>query len=584
MALIPDMDFMEYIDSLGIKYNSVGDELKFHHCPFCESSGKTSKPFNIFYFNRGKQVFQCYHKKSCGLRGTLYRFKLEMGDIDPINKGHKISYKKPDEKPDLTSDADLFYEWYEKERGIKKEVLRKYNVGYYKREGKTPIMAYQYYNLDNVLFNRKYKSTDKKDLWTEKDAEKNYYGLQHVKIDDGLLYVVEGEDDAHAFTQLFGNSQVVSVPYGANTYTPAMDRINKKFDTLVLMFDCDEKGQEGARKFAEKAGLHKVHNVLLPHKDLRECILNGIKVDDIQKCIAGCQRFKHSEIIKADDMRREYEHEMFDRNNNLGFMSPWKEFNKLTKGVRLRELSILIGHTGSGKTTLGYNVMLWMETAGMKCMSMSFENRMSAVLTKLIEIDTHESIRHFDEDKNKVVITKPRDWIMNNYNHLQHKDIYFLNKDGMKDGYYDIEKLSEVIMYAVKFYDINFFLIDHLHYFLKLSDARNPVAKIDETIREIKQLTEKYNIHILLIVHPFKTADKEGKPVRLGLNSGKGSSSISQESDNFWTISRETDTQPGEYKSLFEMLKNREYGVPSDNTLEFNLKDNRNTFYVEKVF
>ncbi len=582
MALISDMDFMSYIDSLGIQYKEVGDELKFHHCPFCESGGKVRKPYGIFYFNRAKQVYQCYHKKTCGAQGTLYRFKLERGDISPINRGSKIVYKKPAENTDYTTDTDKFYQWYEKERGITSEILKKYSVGFYKRENNTPIIVYQYYDSDNKLFNRKYKSTDKKDLWTEKDAQKGYYGLQHINYEDDTLYVVEGEDDCHAFVQILGFSQVVSVPYGVNTYTPAMDVVNKKFNVIILMFDCDERGQEGARKFAEKAGLQKVHNVILPRKDLRDCVLAKLTKDDIQLSIAGCQRFKHESIIKPDDLKREFEDEILNKSNNLGYMTPWVGFNKLTKGVRVSELTVLTGHTGSGKTTFAYNLLIWAEQVGMNCLAMSFENRMSAIMLKLIEISSGEVVRMFDEKKNKVVIVKSTDWIMEEFNKINNKNVYFLNKENVKDGYYDVEKLYEIIMYAVKFYDIKFFLIDHLHYFLKLSDARNPVAKIDETIRAIKQITEMYKVHILLIVHPFKTADRDGKPVKLGINSGKGSSSISQESDNFWIISRELDTDPGEYRSCFEMHKNREFGVPSDNSILWNLKSNRNTFYMEE--
>ena len=51
--------------------------------------------------------------------------------------------------------------------------------------------------------------------------------------------------------------------------------------------------------------------------------------------------------------------------------------------------------------------------------------------------------------------------------------------------------MVNVIEYAVKFYDVKFFLIDHLHYFLQLSGEKNPVQVIDESVRKIKQLTER---------------------------------------------------------------------------------------------
>jgi len=136
--------------------------------------------------------------------------------------------------------------------------------------------------------------------------------------------------------------------------------------------------------------------------------------------------------------------------------------------------------------------------------------------------------------------------------------------------------MGQVIEYAVKFHDVNVICIDHLHYFLRISDAKNPTLKIDETVRQIKQWTEKYNIHIVLIVHPHMTQDdKKGNSQKLGLNCVKGAASISQESDNFWVIYRKGDDLEGNFARL-EVLKNRSMGKLG--TIDFEVLDNLNTY------
>jgi len=97
MALISDIDFMMYLNTVGIDYREKGDELKFHHCPFCEGDGKTNKAYGHFSFSRSKQTYYCFHRNSCGAQGGLYRFKMERGDLTPITKGHKVTYSRPKE-------------------------------------------------------------------------------------------------------------------------------------------------------------------------------------------------------------------------------------------------------------------------------------------------------------------------------------------------------------------------------------------------------------------------------------------------------------------------------------------------------
>ena len=581
--MIPDSDFMQYIDSLGIPYREAGSELKFKYCPFCESDGKTTKPYSCFHFNRDKQTYYCHHRNSCGRQGGLYAFKLERGDLSPITKSKPVSYKRP--KPDIAikTDDEKFYDWYQKERGISKSVLAKFGVG--KRRGKNKdgvekdFMVYQYMNKNGVLVNRKYKSTDKKDVYTEKNAEKTYYGLQCLDFEDTTLYVTEGEDDTHAFYQITGLDNVVSLPYGAGTYTVEMDDINNSFDTIVLVFDCDEPGQEGAKKFAYKAGITKCYNVLLPYKDPRECLQNGVTKQKIMECVGKAKQFEHQDISSVASLKQSFMASITDVKAR-GVMTPYPAFNHLMMGFRPNELTILTGQTGSGKTTFAYNIGLWCEMAGLPVLAMSFENRISSIVKKLIMIDSGEVMFDYDLKTNGILQKMSLSEIEINFEKISRKELYFLNKGKEDFGYYDLKKMVEIIKYAVKFFNVGLIIIDHLHYFLKLSGHKNPVHVIDESVREIKQLTEQISTHILLLVHPAKTQDdRAGGQSELGLGSPKGASSIAQECDNFLTICRGEDEGLG-YSSKVKVLKNREWGIPKKSEVIFDLKENKNTFYI----
>lgn len=569
------IDLVRYLDSIGVQYKERGREVVFQCCPYCEQ-GQEKGNYSHFYFNQEKKTFYC---QKCGTKGNLYRFMLDRGDVSPITKARTIEYKRPKENKSFTSDTDKFYRWYQETRGIDQSILEKYKVGFNKNNGDTHIV-YQYYDQSGVLFNRKYKLEPKEKgkppYYTEKQAESNFYGLQFVNFEEPYILVCEGEDDCHALVQM-GFENVVSVPYGAGNYSPAMDKVLESFDLIFLLFDNDPPGQAGARKFAEKTDLFKCRNVILPFKDARECLLHGLNMADISKDMGGAEQFKHEEIVKANDLKKEFMDYINSEEKLTGKAIKITGFNRIVGGIRLSEMSILTGHTGSGKSTFAYNMVRWVEQVGFKCMIMSFENRLVSVISKLIEVYTGECIRYFDEASRKYIVMKDRQWFDVEYNRLDNRDIYFLNKSKhVKDGYYDINRMGQVIEYAVKFYDVNFFVVDHLHYFLKVSDSKNPVLKIDDTVRLIKQWTEKYNIHILLLVHPHMTQDdRKGNTQKLGLNCVKGSSSISQEADNFWVVSRKEDPIEGNMSKV-RVLKNRAVGRTGD--VEFYVKNNLNTY------
>lgn len=570
MTDIGKISLIDYIESTGIAFKIHGDEIALQYCPYCEDIDKSD--YSHFYFNQEKQTFFC---QKCGARGNLYRFMSDRGDLPNITKAISSVLKRPKVNPELTSQTDKFYAWYEKHRGISPEILNKYKVGFQIDNANKVIIVYQYFNEKNLLINRKYRNKDKK-FWVEKDAEINFYGLHLIDFNKSYVYVCEGEDDCHALMQLnFDNC--LSVPMGAGNYSQAMDMIINRFSIVILLFDNDLKGQTGAKNFAVKAGMTKCQNVSLPFKDARECLLQGLSHDDIMTEISKAEYFKHEEIIKANDLKDGFMKYIKSGERLIGRSIRIPEFNRIIGGIRESELTILTGHTGRGKSTFALNFIRWAEEVGFVCMIMSFENKISSVIHKLIEIYSEEQIRTYKASDRKWRLLQNESWIESELSKLHNRDIYFLNKDKhSKDGYFDLEHMGQVIDYAVKFFNVNVFVIDHLHYFLKVSDTKNPVYKVDEAIRHIKQWTLNHNIHILLVVHPHALSDdKKGNPSEIGLNSLKSSSAISQEGDNFWVVSRKEEDET-EFSAKLKVLKNREMGRLG--IVNFRVLDNLNTY------
>lgn len=556
-----ETNLLEYLLNCGFQTRIKGQEIWMDHCPYCESPGKTSDHFS---FNQDKNVFHCV---KCGESGTLYKFKLDRGDVNPFY--NVKSYKKPPDKQ--LSAPDKFYEWYKRNRGIKKEILVKYKV---MLENK--CIVYQYFENDGTLFNRKYKEISTGKVWQEKDAKHNFYGL-HVNgnPDKKFCIIVEGEDDVHAMVQM-GWENVYGLPSGAGSYTPEMDKFLNGYGLIYVALDCDQTGQKEAKRFAEKAGLHKCKNVIMPFKDARDCLLNGV---DIKKYIDQAKYFQHDTIRTIESAKPEYMDYIQNQQRLLGTMMPSEGINRVVGGIRAGETTLLLGHTGIGKTTFALNLMLWCQESELPVLLFPFEDKIVNVIRKLIEIITDEPTFSYSEIEQKNLLNNKPEWYEDQIDSLAKRKLYIFDKDKHHNmGYFDPQKIIETMRYAVKFYNIKVFCIDHLHYFLKLGNTRNPVYVIDETMRMFTTIAQELDVHILILVHAIKTQDKAtGESRKLGINSAKGSGSIAQEAFNFWIIDRDENN----HGSIVEIRKNRTYGKTG--TILYKVSENLNT-YIEDRF
>jgi twinkle protein len=562
MKLYDKTAIMDTIHKIGIPFKEENGQAKLEYCPFCET-GKTlngSDMYRHFHISLETGAYYCWHRSSCGASGGYYSLQERLG-LTPLGDGKRRNFVMPPKKEDtyIVTPEEKFYAYYEGQRGISKEIARKYNIEFIKTQNGLHYVYNFYEHIDGKkeLFNRKYRGADnKKSMWTERNCKTNFYGMQFLDYNTRFIVVCEGEDDCHALAQ-YNVANVVSVPFGANTFTPEMMDVLDNFQVIYLAMDNDEAGEHGARRIAEKVGLNRCYRVVLPKKDARECLSKGIEESVIKEAIGTAEQLSHESISRV---RENDGDELWDFVNGKGHgesvFTPHQPFNAILRGVRLGELTVLTGTTGSGKSTFGDNILHWIEQQGHNVMAFKFENKPISTKAKMVSIRSGRELSTFDETINKTVPLVTREWLNEQVASIAKSGWHFFTTQQDDNGYCSIEKLKEAILYIHRFSDCRYFLIDHLHYFLKTSGSSNATAIIDEAVREIRQFTIKLNVHIILVVHPAKTgADKDGKQYKPGLDSPKGSSSIAQECDNFITVDK---LQNG--YSTTDILKHREFG------------------------
>ncbi len=116
-------------------------------------------------------------------------------------------------------------------------------------------------------------------------------------------------------------------------------------------------------------------------------------------------------------------------------------------------------------------------------------------------------------------------------------NLYFVNVVGDVPFW----KIKEGILYSVSRFDVNFILLDHLHYFLDYK-TENERFEIEKVLKKLRALVAETHIHVLLVVHPSKLKD-ESKPVLM--NDLKGASAIKQDADNVIILHRKRAESTG---------------------------------------
>lgn len=560
-------DLFDFLNQIGKRYRQRGKETYLECCPFCEQGRKGISDHFSFRTDTGQ--FNCV---KCNTKGNLITFKRDLG-YEPFE--YKVYHKPDQEKAKaITKQPETYFEAYKKARGIPEEILKKYCVGKYDDPKLGCCRTYQYVDIETgEIGNIKYINANKQ-MRTESNAKKIYYGLQFIDFTMDTLCVTEGEDDCHALVAL-GMDNVVSVPYGAGNYSEEMGKINKKFKTIYLFFDNDKAGQEGARKFAEKAGVWKCKNVLMPFKDARDCYINGLDGNSFLKMIEKATEFEYSPNIKerpALTLRERLKRFEIDANKNeAGIKFGYDLIDNITGGLRGGDVFTIIANPGCYKTTMLMNMIkraIDKQENGI-AIFFSLEMQIEAEIEREIQInlcykniwDLRKTIRNNKEEweETKKAILESQ------YNRILVSEENGLSVDGMAKVIKTTEEAigDNCIIVGIDYLD--FVSCEHT----KEYDA------VKKNMIDIKQkIAKAMNIPVILLCQTNrenKDADEE-----VGARSGKGGSSIEATSDFSVGLWRNEDRVIGrvtKHRRVYNYVKEFPY---------FNLHFN-NTLGIEDI-
>jgi twinkle protein len=527
------MNVSEYLRLKAIRYRVVKNqsgEQALMDCPRC--GDKSS-----FAINLDTGAYNCKRLNKCGISGSFFQFQILMGD-DPLSKRDKI-YNLPDVK--YESPNQKVYDWFKK-RKISENSVRQFKIGL-SPDGQAVMFLYY---KQSKLMSVKYRAMEEKFFWKEKNTKSVLWNQDNVKGDK--LLVCEGETDCTALFE-YGYAGV-SIPSGVNdmTWIEHDWQFLEKFKEIYLIMDNDNAGQSIVDNLVNRLGKWRCRNVLLPYKDVNDCLMMGLPKEKFDECILNAQEFNLTELKHSDYYTNKII--SYKNNKNLldGALTSNAKLTSILRGWRKSEISVWTGRNGSGKSTMILQEILFLLQQGKKCCIGSFEMPPYKYLWWLVKQSLQKwNISDYDVEET-----------LNRYA----ENLFVIDILG------DIEKqnLLQIMEYGVRKYGIDVFVVDSLMKIKFASENYKILGEQKEFVSAMKNFVSEYKCHVHIVAHPRKGSSDSEIPDSSDIS---GTGDISNLADNVFVVYRYTDEQKElrrksgiDYVDNFlEVKKNREHGI-----------------------
>ncbi|XP_016962045.1 mitochondrial DNA helicase [Drosophila biarmipes] len=351
-------------------------------------------------------------------------------------------------------------------------------------------------------------------------------------------------------TQNIETHCVVCLPYGLKTLPQECLPGLERFKELIFWLHYDATHSwDAARAFALKMDerrcllIRPTETEPAPHLALSRRL-------NLRHILAKATPVRHKAITTFGAMRNDILSELQNIEKVNGVK--WKRFpvlNKLLKGHRRGELTILTGPTGSGKTTFMSEYSLDLAMQGVNTLWGSFEIRNTRLATTLL----------------RQYVGYPLDDRLQEFNHwateFERLPLYFMTFHGQQP----LKPVLEAIEHASYVHDVMHVIIDNLQFMMGVSTHRSDKFwEQDSIIAAFRSFATKHNVHVTLVMHPRKERQED----ELTTSSVFGTAKATQEADNVLIIQDKRLTSVRGKKYL-QIAKNRYSGDLGIMPLEF---------------
>ena len=523
--------------------------VKYHlPCPLCSSSDAVS-------VNADNSAY-CF---SC--QEYIRDYNLEQ-EPTIINRDH--------EKKDFVGQSD-FAEIVD--RNIKADTCKKYGVTVkIDSMGNITNHYYPYHDKQGAKIGTKTRFTKLKEFSIQGNTK--YSGLfgEHLFTKNKYVIITEGELDALSAYQMFKTDKyetpVVSIKNGI---TSAIKDIKnsldwlEQFDNVIINFDNDEQGKDGAYKVAELFSPGKCKIMHLPNdfKDASDCLSKN-KIQTYVKAFWDAKVFAPDGIINANSL--------FDEITKPTIKSfvqyPFEELNKITYGIRPSELVTFTAGSGLGKTQVMREIIHHIIKSTQDNIGLLMLEETPVITSKgLMSIEANQRLHlpdvHLSKEEMKTYFDKT----------VGTGRVFMFDHFGSNS----IDNIVSRVRFLAKGLDCKYIVIDHVSIIVSDQSHGDERRALDEIMTRLRTLVQETGVAMMVVSHlrrPDGKGHEEGAAT--SLSQLRGSASIGQLSDIVIGLERDAQNDDPEVRSTtrVRVLKNRFSGLTGPCS---NLKYNNDT-------
>lgn len=477
--------------------------------------------------------------RGCSIAEAIREAKDYLGIRDNMPEREKKTFKRP-AKPQCQAAKAGAMEWLTS-RGLTPETIAAFKIAEQVRNGKT--YAVFPYLRDGELVNVKYRNiAEKKDMRQEGGAEPCLFGWHLIDPKARTVAITEGEIDAMTLHQC--GIPALSVNAGAGNHQwleNDWERL-ERFDEILVFFDNDTAGEEGAKEVIRRLGMERCKRVTLPTKDANDYLLQGAEGEDFWHAAKEAKTLDPEEMRQASDFMSKVKAMFYPAHDDdrdpvlrLDKDLEWFEF-------RPGELSVWTGYNGHGKSLMLSQVLLGLMQQGERVMVFSGEMTPERQLKRMV--------------KQCAGLDRPTGQFIDAIGKWMHDKLWLFNVVGSAA----IDRLLTVFLYGSKRYGMRHFVIDSLMMTDVPEDGPGSMTAQKDAMRKLCDFARRNGVHVHLVAHPRKGADESKGPGKLDV---AGSSKITDGADNVFTVwsarkdENDPDIDPDKADAKLELQKQR---------------------------
>ena len=511
--------------------------VKFHlPCPLCSSSDAVS-------VNADNSAY-CF---SC--QQYIREYDMELQPTNTNNEYEVKNYMKDSNYAEII------------DRNISEQTCKKFGVTVkMDNMGTITNHYYPYHDTQGAKIATKTRYTKLKEFSIQGNTRNSGLFGQHLFSKNKYCIITEGELDCLSAYQMMlkgtYHTPVVSIKNGISSAVKdiktSLEWLENNFDNVIINFDNDEHGIDGAMKVAELFSPGKCKIMHLPEgfKDASDCLSKN-KIQIYNKTFWDAKVFAPDGIINANILFDEVAKPI-----TKSFVQyPFEGLNKITYGLRPAELVTFTAGSGLGKTQVMREVVHHIIKSTEDNIGLLMLEETPVITSKgLMSVEANQRLHLPDVHVSKEEMKTYFDATVGTGR------VYMFDHFGSNS----IDNIVSRVRFLAKGLDCKYVIIDHVSIIVSDQSHGDERRALDEIMTRLRTLVQETGVSMIVVSHlrrPDGKGHEEGAAT--SLSQLRGSASIGQLSDMVIGLERDAQNDDPDIRNTtrIRVLKNRFSGI-----------------------